>query len=213
MSYQTILFDLDGTITDSGAGVMHGMEIVLRHYGLPVPDRRALRVIVGPPLRESFLRFGILPERIEEALAIYREFYLAEGWLENFVYPGVEQLLDALRACGCKLYVATSKPERIAVQVLEHFGLADRFDRICGASEDATRDSKDAVIRCLLDQIGRDGSIVMVGDTHYDVLGAACFGIPAIAVTWGYGEIPLMQRSGAAAIAHDTQELLSLLTA
>lgn len=213
MRYQTILFDLDGTITDSGAGVMHGMEIALRHFSLPVPDRRALRVIVGPPLRDSFLRFGILPEQIEEALVIYRKFYLAEGWLENFVYPGVEQLLNDLRARGCKLCVATSKPERIAIQVLEHFGLASKFDRICGASEDATRDSKDAVIRYLLGQIEQDTSLVMVGDTHYDVLGAACFGIPAIGVAWGYGEISSMQRAGAAAIARDPQELLSLLTA
>ncbi len=211
MRYQTILFDLDGTITDSGEGVMHGMEIVLRHYGLPVPDRQALRVIVGPPLRDSFLRFGVRPDRTEEAIALYREFYLAQGWLENFVYPGLEPLLCSLRDLGCKLYVATSKPEKIAVQVLEHFGLAAYFTCICGASEDCTRDSKSQVIAYLLDRVETGSSVVMIGDTHYDVQGAACFGIPTIGVAWGYGEVSSMEQAGALAVARDPQQLLAML--
>lgn len=211
MKHTTILFDLDGTITDSGAGVMHGMEIVLAHYGLPIPDRQALRVIVGPPLRDSFIRFGVKPEDTEEALVIYRKFYVVDGWLENYVYPGMAELLQALKENGCKVYVATSKPEHMAVHVLEHFGLAQYFDKICGASTDSTRDSKSEVIRYLLDQIEADESIIMVGDTHYDVEGAAAFQIPTIGVDWGYGEAEDMRKAGAIAIAKDTLHLLQLL--
>ena len=211
MKHNTVLFDLDGTITDSGAGVMHGMEIVLAHYGLPIPDRQTLRVIVGPPLRDSFIRFGIKPEDTEEALRIYRKFYVADGWLENFVYPGLEHVLKTLKEEGCKVYVATSKPEHMAVHILEHFGLAKYFDLICGATMDSTRDSKSEVIRYLLSQIQSDDSIVMVGDTHYDVEGAAVFRIPTIGVDWGYGENEDMIRAGAIAIAQDANHLLQLL--
>jgi phosphoglycolate phosphatase len=211
MKHTTVLFDLDGTITDSGAGVMHGMEIALAHFGLPIPDRQALRVIIGPPLRDSFIRFGIKPEDTEEALVIYRKFYVADGWLENFVYPGLEMVLKSLKENGCRVYVATSKPEHMAVHILEHFGLAKYFDLICGATMDSTRDSKSDVIRYLLDQIEPDPSMVMVGDTHYDVEGAAAFQIPTIGVDWGYGENEDMIRSGAVAIAKDAAHLLQLL--
>lgn len=211
MRYKTILFDLDGTITDSGAGVMHGMELALAHYGLPVPDRKALRVIVGPPLRDSFLRFGIRPEDVEPALELYRRFYNRDGWLENLVYPGIEAMLDRLKKQGLRLCIATSKPEDIAVHVLEHFGLARYFDRICGASRDASRDSKAAVIAHLLAQEGRDIPMVMVGDTHYDVLGAATFGIETIGVAWGYGLTEEMEQAGAIAIAGTPEELSNML--
>ena len=109
-----VIFDLDGTITDSGAGVMHGMEIALAHFGLPIPDRQALRVIIGPPLRDSFIRFGIKPEDTEEALEIYRKFYVADGWLENFVYPGLEMVLKSLKENGCILISIYLPPNELA---------------------------------------------------------------------------------------------------
>ena len=117
MKHTTVLFDLDGTITDSGAGVMHGMEIALAHYGLPIPDRQALRVIIGPPLRDSLIRCGIRPEDTEEALRVYRKFYVADGWLENSVYPGLNHVLKSLKENGCRVYVATSKPEHMAKHI------------------------------------------------------------------------------------------------
>ncbi len=211
MKHNTVLFDLDGTITDSGAGIMHGMEIVLDHYGLPVPDRQALRVVVGPPLRSSFLRFGIRPEDAEEALVLYRKFYVAQGWLENAVYPGMAQVLKTLKEHGCRVYIATSKPERMAKHILEHFGLAQYFDLICGATEDGSRDCKEDVIRYLLEQIPHDDSMIMVGDTHYDVQGAAAFGIQTVGVDWGYGESADMRKAGAVEIAKDAAQLLQLL--
>ena len=130
---------------------------------------------------------------------------------ENKVYPGVEKLLWTLRDAGRVLAVATSKPEVTAIEVLEHFHLAQYFDRICGASLDEGRESKEDVIAYLLSQIGDPGQTVMVGDTGYDVIGAKAHGIPTIGVTWGYGDAAAMQAAGAVALADTPQDLHHLL--
>ena len=133
------------------------------------------------------------------------------GKYENHPYPGIRELLEALKARGHKLFVATSKPEVTAIEVLEHFDLAKYFDLICGASMDQSRTTKSEVIAFLLEQNGRIDNAVMVGDTEFDVLGAAAHGIPTIGVAWGYGEVADMQKAGAAAIADTPEQLLELL--
>ena len=208
---KTILFDLDGTITDSGEGIMNCATLALQHFGLPVPDRQTMRVFVGPPLDETFVKFGVPADRTDEAIRVYRSRYLTVGKFENFPYPGVEELLKALRAHGHKLYIATSKPEFMSVEILEHFGLAKYFDRICGASTDGTRSKKADVISYLLQESGAAGEIVMVGDTTYDVIGAKAHGMKSIGVAWGYGKTEDMAAAGAAAIAHSMDELFDLL--
>jgi len=144
-----ILFDLDGTITDSGEGIMNCAEFALRHFGLPVPDRQTLRVFVGPPLDETFLKFGVPADKTDEAIRVYRSRYTTIGKFENFPYPGAESLLARLKAQGHKLYIATSKPEHMSVEILEHFGLAKYFDRICGATLDGSRSKKADIITSL----------------------------------------------------------------
>ena len=205
---------MDGTITDSGAGVMHGMEIALAHYGLPIPDRQTLRVIIGPPLRDSFIRFGIKPGDTEEALRIYRKFYVVDGWLENFVYPGIEIVLKTLKERGCRVYVATSKPEHMAVHILEHFGLARYFDLICGAPMHAPKGhGKADVIRDALERakVTELSDAVMVGDRLHDVEGAHRVGLPCIGVLYGYGDRPELETAGADAIAQSVEQLRSIL--
>lgn len=208
---KTILFDLDGTLTDSGEGIINCAIVALEHFHLPIPSREALRVFVGPPLQESFLRFGVPADRVDEAIAVYRSRYIPIGKFENIPYPGIRELLEALKAEGHKLYVATSKPETMSVEILEHFGLAKYFDQICGASMDASRSTKEAVIAYLLEQNGRADNMVMVGDTKYDVIGAKKHGISTIGVAWGYGEVADMLAAGAAAIAQTTEELYALI--
>ena len=208
---KAILFDLDGTLTDSGEGIINSVIPALEHYGIAIPSREELRVFVGPPLHDTFLRFGVPADQLENATKIYRSRYIPIGKFENAPYPGIPELLESLKAQGHKLFVATSKPEPMAVEILEHFDLAQYFDRICGASMDTSRSSKEAVIAHLLEQNGSAENMVMVGDTKYDVIGAKAHGIPTIGVSWGYGEIDEMLESGAAAIAHTTQELLELL--
>ncbi len=208
---KAILFDLDGTLTDSGEGIINCASLALGHFGLPVPSREEMRAFVGPPLQDTFLRFGVPADRVDEAIRVYRSRYIPIGKFENTPYPGIRELLEALKAEGHKLYVATSKPEAMSVEILEHFDLAKYFDRICGATMDASRSSKEAVIAYLLEQVGRAGITIMVGDTKFDVIGAKKHGIPTIGVAWGYGDTGEMLLEGAAAIAHSPQELLTLL--
>ena len=210
---KSILFDLDGTLTDSGEGIMNCAALALERLGIPIPPRDALRVFVGPPLHDTFRQFGVPEDQVDEAIRIYRSRYVPIGKFENTPYPGIRELLEKLRTQGNRLYVATSKPEEMAVEVLEHFDLAHFFDHICGASLDRSRIAKDAVISYLLQLHGADGQMVMVGDTVFDVLGAAAHGIPAVGVAWGYGSVEEMKKAGAAAIAVTMDELLSILQA
>lgn len=208
---KAILFDLDGTLTDSGEGIINCAILALEHYGLPIPSREEMRVFVGPPLHESFINHGVPADQAEEAIKIYRSRYIPIGAYENTPYPGIRELLETLKAAGHKLYVATSKPEEMSVKILQHFDLAKYFDQICGATMDTSRSSKEAVIAYLLDQNGRADNMIMVGDTKYDILGAKEHGIPAIGVSWGYGKVEDMEKAGAAAIAHSMEELKILL--
>ena len=211
MTPKAILFDLDGTLTDSAEGIINSVTLALTHFGLPVPDREYMKAFVGPPLRGILISHGVRPEDVEEAMTIFRSRYLTVGKYENKPYPGIREMLECLRSHGHKLYVATSKPEIQAVDILEHFDLARYFDLIAGAAMDKARDTKAAVIAYLLEQAGDMTQAVMVGDTAFDVTGAAAHGIPTIGVAWGYGKVAEMEAAGAAAIAKDPGELLALL--
>ena len=209
---KSILFDLDGTLTDSGEGIMNCAIYALSHFGIPIPSEAELRTFVGPPLTETFARFGVPIDEVQEAVRIYRERYLPIGKFENHPYPGIRELLEKLKADGHALYVATSKPEVTSVEILQHFGMDHYFERICGASTDFSRNSKEAVIAYLLESCGAKDHAVMVGDTAYDVIGAKAHGIPTIGVSWGYGLVEDMENAGAAAIAHTMDELYSHLS-
>lgn len=208
---KAILFDLDGTLTDSGEGIINCATLALNHFGLPVPDLKTMRTFVGPPLRSSFARFGVPRDRLDEAVAVYRSRYNTVGMFENTPYPGIEDLLKRLKAQGHRLFVATSKPESMSVTILEKFALAPYFEIICGATLDGVRDEKSAVIAYLLEQIGNVEEAVMVGDTAFDVIGAAAHSIPTIGVSWGYGKVEDMVNAGAETIANTMDELFELL--
>ena len=211
MSQKTLFFDLDGTLTDSGEGIMNCAELAIRHFSLPVPPLAVMRTFVGPPLRDSFLRVGVRESDIEEAVAVFRSRYTTVGIYENHPYPGVAAMLQTLKERGHTLYVATSKPESMALEVLRHFDLRRYFDVVCGATLDGSRDTKSDVIRYLLQTVSKDDTTLMIGDTEFDVLGAASHGIPTIGVTWGYGNEASMVQAGAAAIAHTMDELVALI--
>lgn len=208
---KTILFDLDGTITDSGEGIINCATLALNHFGLPVPDRQAMRQFVGPPLDETFIKFGVPADKTDEAIAVYRSRYTTVGKYENSPYPGVEELLRKLKGQGHHLYIATSKPESLSIEILEHFGLDRYFDMICGATFDGSRSKKADVIAYLLNRAGSAEDAIMVGDTAFDIIGAAAHGIPGIGVGWGYGETEDMVAAGARSIAYTMDELLQQL--
>ena len=213
MNKKSTLFDLDGTLTDSGEGIINCAALALKHFGLPVPDRKAMSVFVGPPLRDTFLKFGVRPEQVEEALAVYRSRYTTVGKFENTPYPGIRELLEKLTADGHRLYVATSKPETVSVEILEHFDLSRYFQEIAGATFSKERETKADVIAYLLKKIPAGTPCLMVGDTQFDVLGAAAHGIATVGVSWGYGNTDSLRSAGAAAIADTPEELYRILSA
>ena len=206
-----LLFALDGTLTDSAEGVINCAALALTHFGLPCSDRWAMRRFIGPPLRESFPLFGVSQDRVEEAVEIFRSRYNTVGKFENRPYEGIRELLEDLRALGFPLYVATSKPERTARQILDKFGLSPCFDRICGADFEGKRETKEAVLETLLSDLPRGTRALMIGDTIYDVAGANRFGIPTVGVSWGFGDTAEMTAGGAVAIVDSPAELKALL--
>ena len=211
MFAKAVLFDLDGTLTDSGEGIINCAVFAMERLGIPVPPREELGVFVGPPLWDTFRQFGVPSDRVDEAVEIFRSRYVPIGKFENTPYPGIRETLEALRAQGRKLYVATSKPEVTAREILEHFDLSRYFAEICGATVDKTRTSKEDVIAYLLSLDACRENSVMVGDTAFDVIGAAAHGIPTIGAAWGYGKTEDMISAGAAAIARSPEDLLRII--
>lgn len=152
--YETVLFDLDGTLTDPGEGITKSVAYALGKYGIGVADRAELYKFIGPPLHESFeIYYGFSAEQAKEAVEYYREYYRETGIFENIVYPGIEDMLEVLRNSGRTLAVATSKPEQFAKEILEHFHLAGYFEYVAGANMDGTRTKKDEVISYALDAL------------------------------------------------------------
>ncbi len=212
MRYKNILFDLDGTLTDSGEGIMNSGRYAFEQLKIEVPDVQELRKMVGPPLGTAFAFLGVPEEKIEEAIRLYRDHYNNQGGkYQNKVYPGIEEMLRTLQASGCKLYVATSKPETLAKEILEKFKLDVFFEYIAGATFDHSRESKGDVLRYLLEMTGNSENTVMVGDTNFDVIGSRQQNIPCIGVAWVYGAKEDMQAAGAEKIVESPEELLVYL--
>ena len=213
--YQTIFFDLDGTLTDSGPGITNSVAHALKKWKIEVEDHSTLNVFVGPPLAESFAKYyGFTPEECKKAIAYYREYYTDRGMFENSVYPGIEELLAHLKNTGRKVVVATSKPEMFAVQILEHFHLARYFDRIAGASMDENRVEKADVLRYAIEAGGYELSkAAMVGDRENDIRGARENQLFSVGVLYGYGSRAELEEAGADRIVETVEELKNYLDA
>lgn len=215
MQFETILFDLDGTLTDPGLGITNSVMFALERFGIHESDRQKLYPFIGPPLWDSFMSFyGMSREEADRAVTVYREYYADRGLFENTVYPGIPQMLEDLRVQGKTLAVATSKPEGFSVKILEHFGLAKFFDRIAGASMDQSRSRKADVIRYALSELPQADprTTVMVGDREHDVLGAREVGLPCVGVLYGYGNRPELEAAGALSIAENVEALKNFLS-
>lgn len=212
--YQTVLFDLDGTLTDPGEGITNSVAYALKKYDIEVSDKRELYRFIGPPLHESFMEYyGFSKEQAMEAVEYYREYYRKQGIFENLVYDGVEDMLKELKSSGRKLVVATSKPEAFAKQILEHFELSEYFAYIAGANMDGTRTRKNEVISYALEscEISRLETVIMVGDREHDIQGAAKVGIASIGVLFGYGSLEELQKAGAAYIAETVEDVTAIV--
>lgn len=204
LDYNYILFDLDGTLSDSAPGIMECLEKALRQMGAEIPDRSVLIKYVGPPLAETFsLRFGFKGEEIDEAMAIFRGFYKEIGMVKNDMYPGVPEMLKRLVSAGKHLAVATSKREQFAKQICDNYGITDYFDIVAGSSDGIGRLTKEDVIEYILGSLGINdrSKVLMVGDRLYDVEGAKKSGIACMGVLYGYGGRQELLEAGAEYIA------------
>ena len=188
--YKYVFLDLDGTITEPEEGIINGVLYALSKFGITVEDRTTLYPYIGPPLRDSFREFhGLSEEEAEQAVLYYREYYSTKGIYQNGIMPGMEAAFQTLQERGCHLYVATSKPELYAKQILEHLKLDGYFDIIAGSTFDKSRDTKAAVIEYVLASVGspEPEQVLMVGDRSDDLQGAANCGLDAAGVLYGYG--------------------------
>lgn len=212
--FRYILFDLDGTLTDSAPGITASVKYALEKSGEPVPDYPVLCKFIGPPLLYGFMNFcGMSEERAEKAVGYYREYYGVKGIFESELYPGVKELLAKLCAAGKKIILATSKPEVFAVKILEHFCISDYFYFTAGATLDKTRTEKADVIAYALKSAGVTDrrKAVMVGDRFHDIDGAKANGIRSAGVLYGFGNRTELENAGADFIAGDTNKLCRIL--
>ena len=202
MKYKQLLFDLDGTLTDSGEGILNSVMYALKEIGEPIPPKSELYSFVGPPLKNSFMEILELDEATAiKAMAYYREYFSQKGLFENEVYEGVKELLVRLNEQGYQLYVATSKPEKFAKEILDYFDLTNQFKGIYGASLDSSRLEKAAVIAYAMasEDLEPQGTL-MIGDRKHDVLGAKENKLNTLGVLYGYGNQAELENAGAIAL-------------
>ena len=214
--YDLILFDLDGTLTDSGEGITKSVQYALSKFGIEEPELEKLRKFIGPPLIDSFENYyGFSREDAIKARNIYKERYLPIGWMENRPYDGIEKVLDELQKTGIMMGVATSKPEDVAEKVLEYFELKKYFPVICAAPNNGLNGEKPGRIRAAIEEARALGceakNVIMVGDTRFDVLGAHECGIPCVGVTWGFAVEGEFEACGTEYIVDTMEGLLNVL--
>ena len=212
-NYSTVLFDLDGTLFDSGEGVKNSVVYALDKFGIKVEDRDALGCFIGPPLTVSFKTFyGFDEENADRGVAFYREYYKEKGIFEGYVYDGIEECLKRLKDSGKKIVVATSKPEVFAKKILRLFDIEKYFDFVGGATLDHTRVEKSAVLSYALDSVGADrDSSILVGDRVYDAEGARACGIDSLGVLYGHGSREEILSSGFTYTAENPREIVEIL--
>lgn len=211
--YDMILFDLDGTLTNSEPGILGSVRQTLTRMNFPIPERETLRKFIGPPLWYSFTNFcGMTDAQAEQAVIYYRETYDVSGAFLNLPYPGIPTLLGTLKNLGVPLAVATSKPDNIAFRVLDYFKLSSYFSHVSAPGEEEHSSNKKELILSALHacKIAPEHA-VMIGDTHYDAIGAREAGTDFIGVLYGFGTQAEMEREGAVQFAKDLSELKNIL--
>jgi phosphoglycolate phosphatase len=207
-----VLFDLDGTLVDSSPGIHASVRFAVRELGLPQPGPEQLNAMVGPPLQDGFaVTFGLAGADIGRAVTAYRAHYTGGAMFDAPAYPGIPELLAALRADGVTLAVATSKPEAFAVAILEHVGLLGQFASVHGATLDGAVRHKDQVVGAALAAHPEGVDPVLVGDRAQDVLGAAAHGLPCIGAGWGPAPDGELEAAGAAVVAASPADVLTAL--
>jgi len=215
-NFDVLLFDLDGTLTDSAEGIMNCAEHALNAMGIVEPDRNKLLRFIGPPLVDSFMDFyGMDRDDAMKAVAAYRERYPVKGIFENRVYEGIPEALELLKNGGKRLAVATSKPEVFALRILDYFDIAKYFEVVTGAELSGERNAKSEVIAECLKRLGNPDreTVLMIGDRKHDVEGAKLCGVACAGVKFGYAEENELENAGAEYVFDTPLQLADAITA
>ena len=200
---RTLLFDLDGTLTDNFEGIANSIRYALTRMDVPHPSAEALRACVGPPLRETLPRLigSTDAATIERAIALYRERYADLGWRENAVYAGVPEMLAAATRASPRVFLCTTKPQPFAERIVAHFGLAGFLEGVYGTALDGRLDDKADLLAHLLVREGLEGAdCLMIGDRKHDIRAAQINGARSLGVLWGYGSRAELAEAGADAL-------------
>jgi phosphoglycolate phosphatase len=213
--YQSLIFDLDGTVTDSKVGIVRSVNHALKSCGFPeVKQDRDVSWFVGPPIREGFEELVGTSDKslIEKLVATYRERYATTGVCETVLYPGIAELLSNLFDRKKVLILVTSKPTTYAKKILENFELSCLFDRIIGCELDGTRSSKEELVKFVIDAYGGPTSgYVMIGDRRDDIIGARSNSIDSIGVLYGYGTTSEVTESNPTFVARTVENIRAIL--
>lgn len=213
IKYSNIIFDLDGTLTDSAEGITRSVQYALSRYGITASEEE-IKPFIGPPLHYSFMKeYGFSEKKAFQAVEHYRDYYREKGIYENRLYPSVTKMLEAFANNEAKLYIATSKPTVFAEKILKHFAIDNFFKVIAGSNLDGTRVEKKEVIGYVLNDSGRTdkSETVMIGDRKHDIRGAQAWKLDSIAVSYGYGSLDELIASKPTYIVHSVEELSELL--
>ena len=214
MKYKYILFDLDGTITESGPGIMNSVEYALNKMNREVGDRDTLKKFIGPPLTESMEKYyGMSKEEALLGVKYYREYYHDKGIYENRVYDGLEEVLKKINEAGKQAIVATSKPEKYAKIIMDHFHLTQYFACVAGMEMDGGRGTKAQVITYALEKndIADKSNVLMIGDREHDVIGAHENGLDCLGILYGFGSRKEFEESGADYIRENVEDILQFV--
>lgn len=213
--YKAVFIDLDGTITESGEGCMNAVRYMFEKAGYEEHDEARIRAFVGPPVKMHLIdAYGFSEEHAAKIYLYFREYYLSKGVYESRLYDGIEDALRAIRESGRALYVATSKPEDLALSILERYGLMGYFDAVFGAHHEEGIFDKTQVLENAMRRLGGvpDGSI-MVGDRSHDMLGGRAVGIDTAGVLYGYGDRDELMDCSPDFLVDTTADLADLLGA
>ncbi len=211
--YKNIMFDLDGTVTDSGKAIMSSVEYALSEFGITDQPKEKLKTFIGPSLYDSFEReYGFNGEDCDKAVSLYRYIYEKERMYDVDIYEGIPELLGNLQKNGFKVFLITSKPLKFSKQILERIGLSHFFDHMIGPDlTDHSSDKKRLIEQAINEQNLEKSQCIMIGDTRYDIDGAVAAGVESIAVTYGYGNKRSMEAAGATYFAESAKDIGKIL--
>lgn len=212
--YDIILFDLDGTISESAVGIRYSLEKTIEDIGCSTFDTGNYKLYIGPPLLDTFKNLCKLDGKdAENAVEVYRNYYDTQGKLMNKPYEGIKETLEEIKSTGAKIAVATSKYEKFAEEIVEYLGLSHCFDAVCGSLIDGSRKDKKDIIPYAVERLGCtfNSKIAMVGDTYFDARGARLCNVDFIGVEYGYGDVDSMKNEGAVKFAKTPEDLKNYL--